>query len=205
MRLGTILYPDFEMLDVYGPLEMFGSLGDDLRITTVAEQEGPIRAYSGPATLAEWSFENAPELDLILVLGGIGTLPELDNQAMIAFLQSRCPTTQITMSVCSGSALLARAGLLDGLSATSNKMFFDLAKNQSDAVDWITTARWVDAGQYVTSSGVSAGTDMALAIIERLFGAARADRVARYTEYQWHREAEDDPFHQQLNQAELPN
>lgn len=53
MRLGTILYPDFEILDVYGPLEMFGSLGDDLRITTVAEQGGPIRAYSGPATLAE--------------------------------------------------------------------------------------------------------------------------------------------------------
>ena len=105
------------------------------------------------------------------------------------------------MSVCTGSALLAKAGLLDGLAATSNKMFFDLARSQGDLVEWQESARWVDAGQYVTSSGVSAGTDMALAVIERLFGAELAAQVVNYTEYQWHRQADEDPFAQLLNQG----
>ena len=77
--------------------------------------------------------------------GGIGTLAVLENQAMLEFLKARAPRSEITMSVCSGSAILARAGLLDGLPATSNKMFFSLASSQSDAVDWREAARWVDA------------------------------------------------------------
>ena len=134
--------------------------------------------------------------------GGIGTVPELANEALLTFLRERCPQTSINMSVCSGSALFAKAGLLDGLRATSNKMFFNLATSQSDQVQWVEQARWVDAGQYVTSSGVSAGTDMALAVIERLFGAERAQQVATFTEYQWHTDADADPFVEFLNQAD---
>ena len=109
------------------------------------------------------------------------------------------------MSVCTGSALLAKAGLFDGLAATSNKMFFELARSQGDNVEWRESARWVDAGQYVTSSGVSAGTDMALAVIERVFGAELAEQVMNYTEYQWHRHADDDPFTHLLNQGVTPS
>ena len=129
-------------------------------------------------------------------------MPELANEALLGFLRERCPKTSVNMSVCSGSALFAKAGLLDGLRATSNKMFFNLASSQSDQVDWVEQARWVDAGQYVTSSGVSAGTDMALAVIERLFGAERARQVATFTEYQWHTDADVDPFVEFLNQAD---
>jgi transcriptional regulator GlxA family with amidase domain len=121
---------------------------------------------------------------------------------MLQFLRERAPRAEVTMSVCTGSALLARAGLLDGVPATSNKMFFSLASKQSDAVEWREAARWVDAGRFVTSSGVSAGTDMALAVIERLFGAETAESVCRFTEYQWHRDADDDPFKAYLNQAD---
>ena len=105
------------------------------------------------------------------------------------------------MSVCSGSALLARAGVLDGRRATSNKMFFDLARGQSEKVDWVTEARWVEDGPFVTSSGVSAGTDMALAVIERLYGRERAEQVAILTEYEWQRDADRDPFAKYLNRA----
>lgn len=205
MRLGAVLYNDFELLDLYGPLEMFGSLGERVEIVTIAEAIGPVASSAGPKTLAEFDFETAPELDLILLPGGIGTIPELANDAMLDFLKNRCPQSDITMSVCSGSALLAKAGLLDGLRATSNKMFFSLATTQSDAVDWAEQARWVDAGRYVTSSGVSAGTDMALAVIERLFGAEAAQQVAAYTEYQWHTDADSDPFAELLNKGELPS
>ena len=152
--------------------------------------------------MAEYDFNDAPELDLLLLPGGVGTVPELANEALLGFLRERCPKTDVNMSVCSGSALFAKAGLLDGLRATSNKMFFSLASSQSDQVDWVEQARWVDAGQYVTSSGVSAGTDMALAVIERLFGAERAQQVAAFTEYQWHTDADVDPFAEYLNQAD---
>ena len=204
MRLGAVFYNDFELLDAYGPLEMFGALGDEIEIVTIAEQAGPVSSSAGPKTVADYGFNDAPELDLILLPGGIGTIPELGNEAMLTFLKTRAAKSQITMSVCTGSALLAKAGLLDGLAATTNKMFFELARSQSDQVDWQEAARWVDAGRYVTSSGVSAGTDMALAVIQRLFGPEAAQNVVNYTEYQWHTEASIDPFESLLNKGQLP-
>lgn len=202
MRLGVVLYDDFELLDAYGPLEMFGCLGKDLEIVVIAERKGPVRSSAGPETVAAFDFTDAPPLDLVLLPGGIGTLPALENEALLSFLRGRCPEAEVSMSVCSGSAILAKAGLLDGLPATSNKMFFSLATAQSGKVEWREAARWVDAGRYVTSSGVSAGTDMALAVIARLFGAEQAERIAAYTEYQWHRDADTDPFAARLNQAD---
>lgn len=201
MRLGVILYNNFELLDAYGPLEMFGCVPEEIEILVIAQNKGGVKSSAGPQTLAEYDFTDAPKLDLLLIPGGIGTIGELKNPAMLDFLRARCPTGQITMSVCSGSAILAKAGLLDGLAATSNKMYFDLARSQSDAVEWVEEARWVDAGQYVTSSGVSAGTDMALAVIARLFGDEQAETIARFTEFQWHRQADVDPFVKYLNQA----
>ncbi len=203
MTLGLVLYNDFELLDAYGPMEMFGILSEDVKSVVIAEKKGPVKSSAGPQSLAEFDFDDAPDLDLMVLPGGIGTIPELANERMLAYLKAACPKTQVTMSVCTGSALLAKAGLLDGLPATSNKMFFDLARNQSDAVDWREAARWVDAGQYVTSSGVSAGTDMALAVIERLFGAERAQQVAAFTEYTRHTDADEDPFVEYLNQGAL--
>ena len=179
MKLGTVFYHDFELLDAYGPLEMLSAFGDKIELVTIAGQPRAVRSSVGPKTVADYGFDDTPPLDLILLPGGIGTIPELKNEALINFLRQRCPQSQVTMSVCTGSALLAKAGLLDGLAATSNKMFFDLARSQGHQVDWQESARWVDAGQYVTSSGVSAGTDMALAVIERLFGAELAVQVVK--------------------------
>ena len=96
MRLGTIFYNGFELLDAYGPLEMFGALGDKIELVTIAEQAGPVKSSPGPKTLADYGFDDAPELDMILVPGGIGTIPELENDALIRFLQERCPKSQVT-------------------------------------------------------------------------------------------------------------
>jgi transcriptional regulator GlxA family with amidase domain len=97
-------------------------------------------------------------------------------------------------SVCSGSWLLAAAGLLDGRRATSNKMFFAGAREHGKNVDWVAKARWVEDGKFVTSSGVSAGTDMALHVVARLAGADVAENVARAMEYTWTKDPADDPF-----------
>lgn len=199
--LGAILYEDFELLDLYGPLEMFGSLGDEIRIVTVAEQTGPVKSTPGPCSVAEFDFASCPPLDLVLLPGGIGTVAQLGNPAILGFLRERCPKAEVVMSVCTGSALLARAGVLDGRRATSNKLFFDLARSQSEAVEWVIEARWVEDGPFVTSSGVSAGIDMSLAVIERLFGRQRAEQLAIRTEYEWQSDASRDPFTKYLNRA----
>jgi transcriptional regulator GlxA family with amidase domain len=202
--LGAVLYEGFELLDLYGPLEMFGALAEQIRIVTVAEQKGPVASTPGVETVARHDFADCPPLDLILLPGGFGTLAQLGNSALLDFLRKRAGAAEVTMSVCSGSALLARAGLLDGRRATSNKMYFQLARSQSDKVDWITAARWVEDGPFATSSGVSAGTDMALAVIAKLYGAPRAEQIAIQTEYSWHRDAATDPFAKYLDQGVLP-
>jgi putative intracellular protease/amidase len=202
--LGALFYPGFELLDVYGPLEMFGSLGPGrVRIVSVSEKPGPVASAQGPETLAAHGYDDCPKLDLIVLPGGIGTLRELGNAATLEFLRARARSAEVTMSICSGSAILAKAGLLDGRRATSNKMFFELATSQSDKVDWVQAARWVEDGPFVTSSGVSAGTDMALAVIARLWGVPIAQQIADLTEYEWQRDAARDPFARFLDHAKL--
>jgi transcriptional regulator GlxA family with amidase domain len=192
LTLGAILYPGFEMLDMFGPLEMFSMIPpEQLIIHMVAEQAGPVpaamgMAIGGPKTVADYGFDDAPELDIPRMLG---------------FLSQRSKAAQITCSVCSGSALLAKAGVLDGYRATSNKQLFVLATSQSDKVTWVEEARWVDDGPVVTASGVSAGTDMALAIIQRLWGEEVARQTAEFAEYTWHEDADSDPFVSELNKA----
>ena len=193
MTLGVILYEGFEILDVFGPVEMF-AYAERLKLVMIAEEAGMVKSGQGVTVVADYSFDNAPDLDIILVPGGAGTFTELSNDTYLSFLQERAPKAKITTSVCSGSALLAKAGILDGKRATSNKQFFDLATEQSDKVDWVWEARWVDDGNVITSSGVSAGMDMALHIIERLFGTETAEAIAIGTEYTWHRDADVDPF-----------
>ena len=201
--LGALLYPDFELLDLYGPLEMFGNVGPELRIVTLAEQPGGVASAQGPQTVAEYGLGDAPQLDLILVPGGIGTFPQLSNEALLGFLQERAKRAEVSMSVCSGAALFAKAGLLDGRRATTNKQFFDACAQQGPKVDWVEEARWVEDGTFATSSGVSAGTDMALALIARLYGRERAERIAALTEYEWQDDASRDPFVRFLNQGDL--
>ena len=201
--LGAVIYENFELLDLYGPLEMFGNVVPEIKIITVAEQPGPVPSVQGPKTVAEFGFSECPGLDLILLPGGLGTVKQLKNPAMLGFLKDRSPSAEVVMSVCSGSALLAKAGLLDGRRATSNKQFFNLAANQSDRVNWVAEARWVEDLPFATSSGVSAGLDMALAVIARLFGRERAESIANRTEYVWQDDPGRDPFYKFLNQGRV--
>ena len=194
--LGVVLFEGFELLDVFGPCEAYGihDLGGAFRLTTVAAEAGAVASAQGPSALAEFAFDNCPPLDLLLVPGGIGTRREVENAALIAWLCARAARAELVTSVCTGAALLARAGLLDGLRATTNKRAFAWVVSQGPQVHWIKQARWVEDGKFATSSGVSAGIDMALAIIARLVSPDAADKAAIAMEYEWHRDAAWDPF-----------
>ncbi len=199
MTLGVILYPIFEPLDVFGPVEMFMCVpGNLLRVVFIAEKAGPVEAgtqsQKGPKVYADYGYDDAPKLDIILVPGGFGTLLQLTNEKTLNFVRERSADARITTSVCSGSAILAKAGLLDGKKATSNKSFFDMLTTNGPKTDWIRQARWVEDGNIITSSGVSAGIDMALAVIAKLWGQDMAEGIAKGTEYVWSQDPNNDPF-----------
>ncbi|MBI4517946.1 MAG: DJ-1/PfpI family protein [Deltaproteobacteria bacterium] len=193
-QLGVVLFPGFELLDVFGPVEMFGNLTGVLSVAMVAQRQGAVASAQGPAVVADYGFDNCPHLDLLLVPGGIGTREEIDNQAMLDWLAQRVAAAEIAMTVCTGTALFARAGVLDGRRATTNKMLFNWVAAQGPRVDWVKEARWVEDGKFVTASGVSAGIDMALAVIARISGEPMSTMLAVATEYEWHRDAAWDPF-----------
>lgn len=160
----------------------------------VAEKAGPIVSAQGPQAVAEFGFDDCPRLDVIMVPGGRGTPREVENTALIAWLRARAAQAELVTSVCTGAGLLARAGLLDGLRATTNKRSFAWVESQGPKVNWIKQARWVEDGKFATSAGVSAGIDMALAIIARLVSVEIAEQAAIAMEYEWHRDAAWDPF-----------
>ena len=206
LDIGVVLYDGAEPLDVFGPLEMWMNAGpENIRVHLIAEQKRPIALTTtsypkaqAPMLLAQYSFEEAPELDVLMVPGGIGTLVEVDNTRMIGFLKRTASKVAVVTSVCTGSALYAKAGLLEGVKATGNKVFFDYITNQGKA-DWQLEARWVESGRYVTSSGISAGIDMSLAVIARFFGVDAARMIAASTEYEWNEDADRDPFSRYAN------
>lgn len=193
-RVGIVLFPGFEVLDVFGPLEVFGGLPDHFDVVTTAEAAGPVASAQRTAAVADTSLADCPACPLLLVPGGVGTRREVDNAALVGWLRERAASAEIVMSVCTGAALLARAGLLDGRRATTNKRAFSWVVSQGPGVTWVPVARWVDDGRLVTSSGVSAGIDMSLHVVARLLGQETADAAAVRMEYDWHRDADVDPF-----------
>jgi transcriptional regulator GlxA family with amidase domain len=194
IHVGAILFEGFELLDFFGPLEMFGLLEDAARISVVAERVGPIKSSSGPCGFAETTMADASEFDALLIPGGIGTRKQMTNAEFLAELKRLAKASRIVATVCTGSFLLARTGLLDGRKATSNKRAFQLVKRNAPAVRWIAKARWVEDGRYFTSSGVSAGMDMTLAVIAKLCGREKSLEIAKRAEYEWHEDSSWDPF-----------
>jgi transcriptional regulator GlxA family with amidase domain len=192
--LGVLLFPDFELLDVFGPLEMFGNMTGVIDVKMVAEKKSPVRSKQGPSVVIDHSFADCPHLDLLLAPGGMGTRSEVDNPVMIDWLTRRVAEAELAMTVCTGTALFARAGVLDGRRATTNKLAFHWVAEQGPKVEWVKEARWVEDGKFFTSSGVSAGIDMSLAAISRIAGEQISNALAMAAEYDWHRDATWDPF-----------
>ena len=169
LKIGAVIFPDFELLDIYGPIEFFGMLNDRVSIKMLAEQPGEIKSNQGPKGVADTPLADAADLDVLLVPGGWGTRAGVSNEFFLELLRAKAESARFVASICTGSALLAKAGILNGKKATSNKMAFDWVTAQGPEVNWIREARWVEDGKYFTSSGVSAGMDMTLGLIQGHF------------------------------------
>ena len=193
----TLLFEGFELLDVFGPLEIFGVTNvvkDSFDLKFVSENGLPVKSSAGPISVVDYSFSDEIQTDILLIPGGAGTRVEVSNLALIEWLKQQCEKSTIISSVCTGAALLAKTGLIDNVSATTNKMSFDWVTSVNPNVNQIPEARWVESNNIYTSSGVAAGIDMTLSIISNLYGRDIAVQVANGAEYEWHENSSDDPF-----------
>lgn len=192
--VGALIYPNFELLDLFGPLEVLGWYCDEFRIVLVGPRRGAVPSNMGPSAQADVAMDEGADFDVLLVPGGWGRSIPVDTAALTPWLGRAARRADYVLSVCTGSALLALTGFLDGRAATTNKALFHWVAEKRPEVDWRPSARWVRDGRLFTSSGVSAGIDMALAALADMVGEERAEAAATGCEYQWHRDADADPF-----------
>lgn len=193
--LTALLFDDFETLDLFGPVEMFGFLPEHYRLQFASLSGGIIHSKHGVAIQTVAITELDYQTDIVLIVGGMGTRQLVNNEPFLQTLTTLVDHADWVLSVCTGSALLAKTGVLDGKRATSNKLSWQWVISQSEKVHWVEQARWVIDDKFYTSSGVSAGMDMALGFIADRHDADTARQIARYTEYRWQENSEIDNFY----------
>lgn len=200
-QLAILLFDDVEVLDFAGPFEVFSVCGlrtmaiPPFRVFTVAEKKTVV-ARNNLVIQPSYTLNDMPTADIILIPGGggyhadgspFGTRREVTNPVVIDWIREKHDQSVLTLSVCTGSLLLAKAELLNGKKATTHWMAFDTMKQLAPQVELIENVRWVDNGKIILSAGVSAGIDLAFHVISRLFGKAEADETARYMQYDYWR------------------
>lgn len=223
MHYAMVLYPGFEALDVFGPLEVLNVLSEQthLRLSLLSSSRAPVSTRSpDPAahrtgsicaqeivptgtfndflgdTGADSSAESKSTIDVLLVPGGAGTrFPDIIDP-VIDFVERAFPSVKYIVSICNGAGVLARAGILDGKRATTNKILWDPTTALRKEVHWVREARWIADGNVWTASGISAGIDVTLAFVRQIYGKDLARSIAREMEYVWDSEDDgtNDPF-----------
>lgn len=192
--IAALVFPGFETLDYFGPIEMLGGFGTETRIITVAKQSAPVPSCHGQRIVVDKTIFETTDYDLLFIPGGDAALTEGKDEELLQWIRDVSAHAEKVMAVCTGTILLGMTGLLDGRKATTNKMDFTGTIHHAPKVEWVKEARWVEDGKFFTSSGVSAGMDMALAVMANLFGMEMADRLALGSEYEWHKDSTRDPF-----------
>jgi transcriptional regulator GlxA family with amidase domain len=195
-RVAFLLFDQVEVLDFAGPFEAFGVTGWSrpplpFDVYTVAQSRHPVLARNNLSINPDYDFASCPVPDVFVVPGGPGTRREMHNASLIDFVVQNVAVCEHVLSVCTGALLLAKAGQLDGLEATTHKGALDELRAMAPKTTIRPDARGVDNGKIVLSTGVSAGTDMAIYLISRLLGLDTAIETADFMQYDWrYREAD---------------
>ena len=192
MDLLCLIFDDYETLDLMGPVEFLSRVGE-LRVRYVSF-EGGVKRSKQSFFIKTKKLNKIPKESVLLVPGGQGTRVLVNDSKFISKLKECVLASQFCLSVCTGSALIARTGELDGLRATSNKRSLEWVKSCGEVVKWQERARWIRAGKFYTASGVAAGMDMALGFISDHFGKELAQKIANETEYNWQKSSKIDKF-----------
>lgn len=192
MNVNIVLFNDFEILDIFGPLEILGKV-QEYDIHYYSQNGGMITSRQKTQIITE-DIDLADKKGILVIPGGQGTRELVNDESFLNMLKVIAEESGFCLSICTGSALLAKANVLNGKSATSNKQAFEWVKSINDTVNWVQKARWVVDGKYYTSSGVSAGIDMTLGFVSDRFGEEKANEIAHNIEYAWNSDSKNDLF-----------
>ncbi|ETS75418.1 hypothetical protein PFICI_12362 [Pestalotiopsis fici W106-1] len=200
-RFGILLYPGFEALDAFGPMEVVNDLSreHDITLSVIAASRDPVSTLwkgvhkVGQSVMPTHTFADDPELDVLLIPGGWGGFES--DAATRDYIRQVVPKLGSSLiTVCNGSALVAQTGILDGKTATTNKAYWKECTASGPKTSWVAKARWVRDGNIWTSSGVSAGIDVTLAFVATYFGEDVATSIANNMEFSRAPSSTDDPF-----------
>jgi transcriptional regulator GlxA family with amidase domain len=187
-HIGILLFDDFEELDAVGPWEVLAFWTrefpeDGWTVSTFSRDGDPVRAAKGLQVTPDQSYETVPALDVLIYPGGVGTRDHLSDEAQLDWVRAQRQFVPLMTSVCTGSLVYAAAGLLAGRPATTHWGSLDLLQSLEPSLQLRPDDRYVDDGDLITASGVSAGIDMALHLVDRLAGRERAQAVRRGIQY----------------------
>jgi putative intracellular protease/amidase len=184
--VAILLYDGVQIIDYTGPYEVFGQTG--FRVVTVSDDGTAVTTAMGMKVTPDHSFANAPQPTILLVPGGDAERAYEDAK-VVDWVRARAAGANHVMSVCNGAFILARAGLLDGLKATTFYRLLDSLKTFAPKVEVVTDQRFVDNGKVITSAGLSSGIDAAIHLVEKIRGRGEAERLALHLEYDWRPDA----------------
>jgi transcriptional regulator GlxA family with amidase domain len=188
-HVAILIFDDVEVLDFTGPFEVF-AVTDELRahqechVFTVSELRTTIRARNGLKIVPDFTLETCPSANVLVIPGGQGTRALLNRALLLEWVRKQARSAEVVMSVCTGALVLAKAGLLDGLRATTHHQCVDLLRELAPTANVTSTERFTDNGKICTSGGISAGIDLSLHVVARLLGQDAANTTARYMEYE---------------------
>ena len=184
-KVAILIFDGVQIIDYTGPWEVFGQAGFD--VYTVAEKPETITTVFGMSVNPGFEFYNCPKPDILLIPGG-NVIDTQRNPKVLKWIRDNAKQAEIVLSVCNGAFILAKAGLLDGLTATTTRPLVDGLAVAAPNIKVVHNKRFVDNGKIITSGGLSAGIDAALHVVSRIHGKARAERIAYGLEYTWQSE-----------------
>lgn len=190
-KLAVVLFEDVELLDFCGPFEVFSiasrlcSNGPAFDVYSVAQTSGPVRSHNGLVTVPRFGAADCPQPQILLVPGGIGTRAAIKDPQMVEWIGELAEKSELVLSVCTGALLLAKAGLLEGLEATTHHVAYELLEELTPTTKVHRDRRFVDNGRVITSAGIAAGIDMSFHVVARLLGSDLAAATAHHMEYPW--------------------
>lgn len=192
MKVNIILFDDFETLDVFGPVEVLGAIKSH-ELHYYSMNGKVVTSAQGTQIITE-DLDDMQPGGIVVIPGGRGTRKWIFDTKFLDSITTCAEKAAYCLTICTGSALLAKTHMLDGKKATSNKRAFEWVSSVSEQVKWVKEARWVVDGTIYTSSGVSAGIDMALGFIRDQYGEEEAEDIADGIEYLWNQDENKDPF-----------
>ena len=186
--IGIFVFDGVEELDAVGPWEVLADWtqnwpDDGWEVVMFSRSGDPVVCAKGLVIQAPLSWETVASVDVLIYPGGHGTRAQLDDPSLISWVRGIQSTGAIMTSVCTGSLVYAAAGILAGRPATTYWSALDLLQSLDPTIELRPDDRWVDSGEVITASGVSAGIDMALHLVRRLVSAERAREVRRAIQY----------------------